>query len=103
MAGTLFGEGQLHLVEIDGIEVDTLLQGHILAIKNDDTPGVVGRIGTTLGENGVNIAQMNLGRKAAGGRAVMLIQVDADVPEAVLDAVRKIAGVREARAIRLGS
>ena len=103
VAGTLFGEGLLHLVEIDGIEVDTLLQGLILAIKNDDTPGVVGRIGTKLGENGVNIAQMNLGRKAAGGRAVMLIQVDADVPEAVLDAVRKIAGVREARAIRLGS
>ena len=101
VAGTLFGGDQLQLVEIDGIEVDTVLQGHILAIKNDDTPGVVGRIGTTLGENAINIAQMNLGRKAAGGRAVMLIQVDEDVPVAVLDALRKIAGVREARAISL--
>jgi D-3-phosphoglycerate dehydrogenase len=63
---------------------------------------VVGRIGTKLGERGVNIAQMNLGRKAAGGRAVMLIEVDADVPPAVLDALRKIEGVREARAIVLG-
>ena len=102
VAGTLFGEGQLRLVEIDGIPVDAVLHGHILAIKNDDTPGVVGRIGTKLGENGVNIAQMNLGRKAAGGRAVMLIEVDADVPAAVLDALRKIPGVREARSITLG-
>jgi len=102
VAGTLFDEGQMRLVEIDGIPVDAVLHGHMLAIKNDDTPGVVGRIGTRLGENGVNIAQMNLGRKAAGGRAVMLIEVDADVPEGVLDALRKIPGVREARAIRLG-
>ncbi len=102
VAGTLFDEGQMRLVEIDGIPVDAVLHGHMLAIKNDDTPGVVGRIGSKLGENGVNIAQMNLGRKAAGGRAVMLIEVDADVPEGVLDALRKIPGVREARAIRLG-
>jgi D-3-phosphoglycerate dehydrogenase len=62
----------------------------------------VGRIGTKLGENGVNIAQMNLGRKAAGGRAVMLIEVDSDVPAEVLGASMKIEGVREARAITLG-
>jgi len=74
----------------------------MLAIKNDDTPGVVGRIGTKLGESGVNIAQMNLGRKSPGGRAVMLIEVDADVPAEVLSALLKIDGVREARAITLG-
>ena len=101
VAGTLFGEGQLRLVEIDGIPVDAVLHGHMLAIKNDDTPGVVGRIGTKLGENGVNIAQMNLGRKAAGGRAVMLIEVDEKVPAQVLDALMKIKGVREARGISL--
>jgi len=102
VAGTLFGEGQLRLVEIDGIPVDAVLHGHMLAIKNDDTPGVVGRIGTKLGESGVNIAQMNLGRKSPGGRAVMLIEVDADVPAEVLSALLKIDGVREARAITLG-
>jgi D-3-phosphoglycerate dehydrogenase / 2-oxoglutarate reductase len=101
VAGTLFGEGQLRLVEIDGISVDAVLHGHILAIKNDDTPGVVGRIGTKLGENGINIAQMNLGRKAAGGRAVMLIEVDSDAPKDVLGGLMKIDGVREARAISL--
>jgi D-3-phosphoglycerate dehydrogenase len=102
VAGTLFGEGQLRLVEIDGIPVDAVLHGHMLAIKNDDTPGVVGRIGTKLGERGVNIAQMNLGRKSPGGRAVMLIEVDAKVPPEVLAMLLKIDGVREARAITLG-
>jgi D-3-phosphoglycerate dehydrogenase len=94
-------EVELRLVEIDGISVDAVLHGHILAIKNDDTPGVVGRIGTKLGENGINIAQMNLGRKAAGGRAVMLIEVDSDAPKDVLGGLMKIDGVREARAISL--
>ncbi len=101
VAGTLFGENQLRLVEIDGIEVDAVLQGHILIIKNDDTPGVVGRIGTKLGEHAINIARMNVGRKPGSGRAIMLIEVDASVPDGVLGALLKIEGVREARAIRL--
>ena len=102
VAGTLYGESQLRLVEIDGIEVDAVLQGHILVIKNDDTPGVVGRIGTKLGEQKVNIARMNVGRKPNSGRAIMLIEIDADVSEAVLGELMKIEGVREARAISLG-
>ena len=102
VAGTLFGENQLRLVEIDGIEVDAVLQGHILIIKNDDTPGVVGRIGTKLGEHAINIARMNVGRKPGSGRAIMLIEVDASVPDGVLGALLKIEGVREARAISLG-
>lgn len=102
VAGTLFGESQSRLVEIDGIEVDAVLQGHLLVIKNDDTPGVVGRIGTRLGEHAINIARMNVGRKRGSGRAIMLIEVDANVPDAVLAALLKIEGVREARAITLG-
>jgi D-3-phosphoglycerate dehydrogenase len=100
VAGMLFGD-QLRLVEMDGIEVDAVLQGHLLVIKNDDTPGVVGRIGTKLGEHAVNIARMNVGRRPGNGRAIMLIEVDANIPEAVLKALLKIEGVREARAITL--
>jgi D-3-phosphoglycerate dehydrogenase len=101
VAGTLFSESQLRLVEIDGVEVDAVLQGHLLLIRNDDTPGVVGRIGTKLGEHAINIARMNVGRKPGSGRAVMLIEVDAAVPDAVLAALMKVDGVREARAITL--
>ena len=101
VAGTLFGENQLRLVEIDGVEVDAVLQGHIVIIRNDDTPGVVGRIGTKLGEHKVNIARMNVGRKPGSGRATMLIEVDASVPEALLKELMQVEGVREARAISL--
>lgn len=101
VAGTLFGQTQLRLVEIDGIEVDAILQGHLLVIKNDDTPGVVGRIGTKLGEHGINIARMNVGRRPGSGRAIMLIEVDAVVPVDILAGLVKVEGVREARGIAL--
>jgi D-3-phosphoglycerate dehydrogenase / 2-oxoglutarate reductase len=102
VAGTLFGRGHLRLVEIDGVEVDTIPHGHILLVKNEDTPGVVGHIGTLLGERKVNIARMGVGRKPGSGRAIMLIEVDNEIPESTLEAVRKIAGVREVRAVELG-
>jgi D-3-phosphoglycerate dehydrogenase len=102
VTGTLFGRTQLRLVEIDGIEVDAVLQGHLLVIRNDDTPGVVGRIGTKLGEHAINIARMNVGTKPGSGRAIMLIEIDANGgPEAILAALAKIEGVREARSITL--
>jgi D-3-phosphoglycerate dehydrogenase len=101
VAGTLFGHGHLRLVEIDAVEVDAIPTGHLLYVKNDDTPGVVGHIGTLLGERKVNIARMTVGRKPGSGRAVMLIEIDGELGEQTLAAVRAIAGVREARAITL--
>jgi len=101
VAGTLLGRNHLRLVDLDGVEVDAIPQGHLLYVKNDDTPGVVGHLGTLLGERKVNIARMTVGRKPGSGRAVMLIEVDNEVSEKVLDEVRQIAGVRDARAITL--
>jgi D-3-phosphoglycerate dehydrogenase len=101
VAGTLFGHGHLRLVDIDGVEVDAIPGGHLLYVKNDDTPGVVGHIGTLLGERHVNIARMTVGRKPGSGRAVMLIEIDGELAETTLAEVRAIAGVREARAITL--
>jgi D-3-phosphoglycerate dehydrogenase len=102
VAGTLFGRNHLRLVDVDGVEVDAIPQGHVLYVKNDDTPGVVGHIGTLLGKVSVNIARMTVGRKPGSGRAVMLIEVDNEVPAAALQELRSMAGIRDARAIRLG-
>jgi D-3-phosphoglycerate dehydrogenase len=102
VAGTLFGRNHLRLVDVDGVEVDAIPQGHLLLIKNDDTPGVVGHLGSLLGERAINIARMTVGRKPGSGRAVMLIEVDAEVPPETVVAVRRVPGVREARSIRLG-
>lgn len=103
IAGTLYGESHPRIVEIDAIEVDVVPQGHILVVKNDDTPGVVGRIGTKLGERSINIARMNVGRKPGSGRALMLIEVDAPVSDSVLGEVRHVEGVREARAVSVNA
>jgi D-3-phosphoglycerate dehydrogenase / 2-oxoglutarate reductase len=102
VAGTLFGRNHLRLVDVDGVEVDTIPQGNILLVKNDDTPGIVGRVGTLLGTQGVNIARMGLGRKPGSGRAIMLIEVDNEVPPALLDELPKVPGIREARFLKLG-
>jgi D-3-phosphoglycerate dehydrogenase len=101
VAGTLFGRNHLRLVDVDGVEVDAIPQGNLLLVKNDDTPGVVGHIGSLLGDRAINIARMTVGRKPGSGRAVMLIEVDNEVPQELLAEVARIPGVREARAIRL--
>jgi D-3-phosphoglycerate dehydrogenase len=102
VAGTLLGRNHLRLVDVDGVEVDAIPQGHLLYVKNDDTPGVVGHLGTLLGARKVNIARMTVGRKPGSGRAVMLIEVDNEVSPEVLADVLKIEGVRDARALSLG-
>jgi D-3-phosphoglycerate dehydrogenase len=102
VAGTVFGGGHLRLVDVDGVEVDTIPQGNVLLVRNEDTPGIVGRVGTVLGSHGVNIARMGLGRKPGSGRAIMLIEVDSEVPAAVTDELARMPGIREARFLRLG-
>ena len=90
VAGTLFGRNHMRLVDVDGVEVDTIPQGNILLVKNDDTPGIVGRVGTLLGTQGVNIARMGLGRKPGSGRAIMLIEIDSEVPAGLLEELPKV-------------
>jgi len=102
VAGTLFGRDHLRLVDVDGVEVDVIPQGKILLVKNEDTPGVVGHIGTLLARHKINIARMGLGRKPGSGRAVMLIEVDQELPGDVLDEVRALPAIRDARSVNLG-
>ena len=102
VAGTIFGREHLRLVDVDGVEVDTIPQGNLLFLKNEDTPGVVGQVGTALGRHAVNIARMGLGRKPGSGRAIMLIEVDDEVPETVLAELATLPGIREARFVKLG-
>jgi D-3-phosphoglycerate dehydrogenase / 2-oxoglutarate reductase len=101
VAGTIFGGNHIRLVEMDGVEVDAIPQGNILVVRNDDTPGVVGSIGTLLGARSINIARMTVGRKAGSKEALMLIEVECEVPDRVLAEVAALAGVRVARAINL--
>ena len=99
VAGTLFGNREPRLVEIFGIGIEADLAGHMLYIVNDDVPGFIGRIGTLLGENGINIGTFHLGRRAAGVEAILLLSLDSAIPQAVLDVAAKVPGVKMVKAL----
>lgn len=84
VAGTLLhGYGE-RIVRLDKFPVDIAPEGHQILISHNDTPGMIGRVGTILGENNINIASMQVGRKVIGGEAIMILTVDKDVPKDVL-------------------
>ncbi len=99
VAGTLFGADQPRLVEIFGIGIEAELDGHMLYIVNEDAPGFIGRVGTLLGETGINIGTFHLGRREAGGEAVLLLSLDSAIPQDVLAKARLLPGVRTVTAL----
>ncbi|WP_215228740.1 phosphoglycerate dehydrogenase [Erythrobacter sp. 3-20A1M] len=99
VAGTLFGSSAPRLVEIFGIGIEAELAGNMLYIVNDDTPGFIGRIGTLLGDSGINIGTFNLGRRQTGGEAVLLLSVDQPIPQEVIDQACQVPGVRTVKAV----
>ena len=94
VAGTIFGSGGPRLVEIFGIGIEAELEGDMLYIVNDDAPGFIGRIGTLLGQNGINIGTFNLGRREAGGEAVSLLSIDQPISQDLVEKASGVEGVR---------
>jgi D-3-phosphoglycerate dehydrogenase len=99
IAGTLFAEKRPRLVQIKGINVDAELGPHMLYVTNEDKPGMIGNLGTVLGENRINIATFALGRSAPGQDAIALIEIDGAIPAEVLEKVRRLPNVRQAKAL----
>ncbi len=95
---------QPRLLAFDGIDIEAPLEGNLLVCRNLDVPGVIGRIGTILGEHGVNIANFALGRERSGPKpvkALAVVQVDAPVSETVLEALKTIEALLEAKPVQL--
>jgi D-3-phosphoglycerate dehydrogenase / 2-oxoglutarate reductase len=102
--GTVIHGQQPRLLEFDDIDVEAPLEGNLVVCRNLDVPGVIGRIGTILGEQGVNIANFALGRERAGAKpvkALAVVQVDAPVPDKALEALGTIEALLEARSVTL--
>lgn len=97
VAGTVFSNGRPRLIQIKGIDMEAELGAHMLYITNVDKPGFIGRLGTLLGDAGVNIATFNLGRDGHGEDAIALVEVDGEISEDVLTRVAKLEGVVHAR------
>jgi D-3-phosphoglycerate dehydrogenase len=97
VAGTVFSDGRPRIIQIKGIGLEAGFAENMLYVTNRDKPGFIGRLGTLLGNEKVNIASFNLGRSAQGEDAISLIDVDGPVTDAVLDRVRALEGVVQAR------
>jgi D-3-phosphoglycerate dehydrogenase len=94
------------LLHVDGIDAEAPLAENLIYMRNQDVPGVVGKVGTILGKHGINIANFSLGRRAgpagdAPREAIAVVHVDGIVPEAVVSELCGIPAVRQAKAIRL--
>jgi D-3-phosphoglycerate dehydrogenase/(S)-sulfolactate dehydrogenase len=101
VAGTVFGRHELRLVRVNGFRLEAVPEGQLLMFENDDAPGVVGRVGTALGDAGVNIARIYLSRDAAQQSAFSLVNVDSAPAPEVLERLRRVEHVRSVRTIRL--
>ena len=105
LAGTLFGYGEQRregrITEIDGFYLEARPHGHMIVMRNRDVPGVIGRVGTILGERGVNISRFHLGRRERGGEAMALIEIDAPLNKETLQSLRELEQVLSAHPIEL--
>jgi D-3-phosphoglycerate dehydrogenase len=101
--GTVVSDGSPRILSLDGIGLEAPLEGTLLLTRNRDVPGVIGKIGTALGNLGVNIATFALGRRSPvhGAEAVAMVRLDGVVDESVAQHIRAIPSITEARLIRL--
>jgi D-3-phosphoglycerate dehydrogenase len=100
VAGTVFADGRPRIVNIKGIRMDAEFGPSMIYITNLDKPGFIGKFSGTMGDAGINIATFHVGREAPGGNAVALIEIDGELPEKVLEAVRALPQVQQARPLR---
>jgi len=101
LAGTLFGKRDLRLVRLDDFRFDAVPAGEMLICSNDDRPGMVGILGTVLGEAGINIATLSLGRDHTGGKAIAIFNLDNPVDPILLDRIRSLSGILWAETVKL--
>jgi len=102
VAGAVFHGGQPRIVRIDDFMLEAIPEGPTLLLLNHDRPGVVGHVGTVLGEEGVNISRMQLALVRERGEACMLVNVDSPPSEAVMERLRSLPHMISAQVVDLG-
>ena len=101
VAGTVFADGDLRITSIDEFPVNVSPSQHMLFTRHRDMPGIIGRLGSLLGEHNVNIASMQVGRKIVRGDAVMVLCIDDPIPSKLLDSIHSIEGIQQAHPVTL--
>lgn len=101
IGATLFSHDEPRIVDVDGLRIDVIPEGTILVTWSHDEPGFIGKVGTLLGELGINIATWRTGRSAPGGKALSFISVDSDVPDEVITQLEQVSAIERVAKVRL--
>src|SRR5213595_408161 len=105
--GAVLREDTPRLLHVDGIDIEAPLEQNLIYMRNQDVPGVIGKVGTILGKHGINIANFSLGRRSdepkpgAPREAIAVVHVDGNVPEAVISELSGVPAVQQAKAVQL--
>ena len=100
-AGAVFGKNDLRIVRVNEFSVEIVPEGYMLAVSNDDRPGVIGNLGTTLGDNKVNIARLHLSRDPQAKQALVILNTDSAIDTDVLEKLRKLPHVISIKPIKM--
>jgi D-3-phosphoglycerate dehydrogenase len=101
VSGAVFADGDLRVTSIDEFPVSVSPSRQMLFTRHRDMPGIIGRIGSVLGEHNVNIASMQVGRRIVRGDAVMVLSLDDPIPSSLLETIHRIDGIQEAHPVTL--
>ena len=101
VTGAVFADGDLRITSIDEFPLNVPPSRHMLFTRHRDMPGIIGNLGSLLGEHNVNIASMQVGRRIVRGDAVMVLSLDDPIPSSTLTSVKDINGIQEAHPVTL--
>ena len=93
VSGTVFFKGRSRIVAVGGYTMDMIPEGYVIVSRHLDKPGVIGRASTILGKCNINIAGMQVGRINPGDKAIMILNVDSEVPAEVMEEIRGMPGI----------
>ncbi|MDW7674455.1 MAG: phosphoglycerate dehydrogenase [Bacillota bacterium] len=101
VSGTLFRKNEPRIVALDQYDIDLIPSGHLLVVPHIDKPGIIGKVGTFLGIEGINIGGMQVGRQELGGEAVMVLSIDSEISETALAEIKAIEGINDVNYVKL--
>ncbi|MCX7941124.1 MAG: phosphoglycerate dehydrogenase [Endomicrobia bacterium] len=101
ISGVVISENNYRIIEVNGLETDIEPEGNIIVVTNIDRPGIIGKVGTLLGNNNINIARMFVARKQAGADAMTFINVDGEVNPQIISQIEKIEGIKAVKFVKL--
>ena len=101
VTGTVFADGDLKITNIDEFPVNVSPSRHMLFTRHRDMPGIIGKLGSLLGEHNINIASMQVGRRIVRGEAVMVLSIDDPIPAELLGSILTIEGINESNSVTL--